>query len=207
MNIPANNSVRMWVRTALRNSLGLGRAPGYFLFLPLFALIGFGGCPSKHPQPRFSRTGVIVPPNSQPHNIDTTPPDIAFESNPDKLAQWPVTVFMIPAPRPPAPRKTTIAPEPEPEPVKQEAPLISPQLSPDEKIKAQASTDGDVRVAQQNLDSAAGRRLDAKQQDLADKIRSFLKQAQEAITAADWTRASSLAHKARLLSVELVQSF
>jgi hypothetical protein len=90
--------------------------------------------------------------------------------------------------------------------MKAEAPQISPQLSPEERSRAQASAGENMRIAQQNLDSANGKKLSANQQDMADKIRGFLKQAQDAIAASDWNRASSLAEKARLLSDELVKS-
>jgi hypothetical protein len=93
------------------------------------------------------------------------------------------------------------------EPTKPESPQISPQLSPEERARAQGATESDIRVAQQNLDAAASRRLNDMQQDLADKVRSFLKQTQEAIAAADWVRARNLANKARLLSIELAHSF
>ncbi len=110
-------------------------------------------------------------------------------------------------PRPPAPRRVTATTEPEPEPTKPEAPQISPQLSPEEKSRAQASTDADIKAAQQALDVAAHHTLDATQQDMADKISSFLTQAREAIGVADWLRAKNLAQKAHVLSNELVRSF
>ena len=109
--------------------------------------------------------------------------------------------------RPPAPRRATATTEPEPEPTKPEAPQISPQLSPEEKSRAQASTDADIRAAQQVLDTAAHHTLNATQQDMSDKITSFLTQAREAISVADWLRAKSLAQKAHVLATELVRSF
>lgn len=51
-----------------------------------------------------------------------------------------------------------------------------------------------------------GRKLNATQNDMVEKIRGFLGQAQEAIQAGDWFRAQNLASKAELLSEELVRS-
>jgi hypothetical protein len=68
------------------------------------------------------------------------------------------------------------------------------------------STGVDADVAQKNLKQANGKVLNAAQQDLQEKIRSFLAQSDEAGKAGDWSRAQTLAQKARLLSVELVDS-
>jgi len=48
--------------------------------------------------------------------------------------------------------------------------------------------------------------LNAAQQDLVGKIRSFADQSRDASKAGDWARAQNLAQKARLLSVELLNS-
>ncbi len=68
------------------------------------------------------------------------------------------------------------------------------------------STGEDANVAQKNLQQANGKVLNAAQRDLSEKIRSFLAQSDEAGKAGDWSRAQTLAQKARLLSVELVDS-
>jgi len=68
------------------------------------------------------------------------------------------------------------------------------------------STGVDAEVAQKNLQQANGKVLNAAQHDLQEKIRSFLAQSDEAGKAGDWSRAQTLAQKARLLSVELVDS-
>jgi hypothetical protein len=56
------------------------------------------------------------------------------------------------------------------------------------------------------LAQANGKQLSAGQQDLEEKIRSFLVQSRDASKSGDWARAQNLAQKARLLSVELVNS-
>ena len=79
---------------------------------------------------------------------------------------------------------------------------VSPQLSPEEKSRAQyADTDADMKAAQQALEAAVHHTLNATQQDMADvKINSFLTQAREAVELADWLRAKNLAQKAHVLS-------
>ncbi|HUK29885.1 MAG TPA: hypothetical protein VLV89_02155 [Candidatus Acidoferrum sp.] len=170
--------------------LGLG------LFLMLFPL----GCPKKTAPPPLGKNGLIKPPLVMPREADTTPPEMV----PPTLS-GPIYLNIV-KPNPPTVRHAQSAPEPESEPVKHEAPQISPQLSADESARAQASAQENMRVAQKNLDSTNGKRLTANQQDMADKIRGFLKQAQDAMAISDWSRAKSLAEKARLLSDELVKS-
>ena len=86
------------------------------------------------------------------------------------------------------------------------APQISPQMSPGDQASMERRTHEDIAAAQSNLAQAANKRLSAAQQDLVDKIRSFLAQSSDASRSGDWARAQNLAQKARLLSVELVSS-
>jgi hypothetical protein len=109
-------------------------------------------------------------------------------------------------PKPPRP-----APEPAPEAPADQlvhplAPQISPQLSPGDQASYERKTNEDTDVAEKNLQQANGKQLSAAQNDLVEKIRSFLSQSREAAKAGDLARAQNLAQKARLLSVELVES-
>jgi hypothetical protein len=111
----------------------------------------------------------------------------------------------------PAPKPQKPAPEPEPSSVAEDharppAPQISPQLSESDKANYQRGTAEDIEVAKRNLNQAKGKRLNAQQADLTDKIRSFLDQSSNAAKEGDLARAKNLAQKARLLSVELVNS-
>ena len=89
---------------------------------------------------------------------------------------------------------------------KSEAPLIAPQLSPQESAVAEQQTNQSLRIAETNLASARGKTLDAAQSDLASKIRGFIKVAREAARIADWSSARNLAKKAEVLSEELAGS-
>jgi hypothetical protein len=180
-------------------------APSFLLWFPLLAVIGFGGCPQKNVQPKFTQVGVLQPPLAAAKTTEATPPTLEAATAPDDD----IIEFTIPTPRPPAVHHAAATPEAEPESAKPsvQAPQISPQLSPGDTEKARSTAEADIRTAQQNLNSAGSRRLNANQQDLAEKVKSFTKQAQEAMAASDWQRAQSLAEKARLLSIDLVRSF
>jgi hypothetical protein len=79
-------------------------------------------------------------------------------------------------------------------------------LSANDQATYARKTDDDVSVAEGNLQRSTDKRLSAAQRDLVEKIQSFLSQSREASKAGDWARAQNLAQKARLLSVELVDS-
>lgn len=117
-----------------------------------------------------------------------------------------------PAPKPVTPRPRvnpapTLAPAPETPPAPRPTPpQIRPRLSPEQVAEYKRKTSEDVAEAEKNLQSAYGRPLNESQRDLVEKIRGFLTQAREAGDAEDWGRAVNLAEKARLLSLELVNS-
>jgi hypothetical protein len=110
----------------------------------------------------------------------------------------------------PPPHKQSSEPQTAESPAEQSsrppAPLISPQISANDQATYAHKTDDDISVAEKNLQQSADKRLSAAQLDLVEKIKSFLSQSHEASKAGDWARAQNLAQKARLLSVELVDS-
>ena len=89
---------------------------------------------------------------------------------------------------------------------KSEAPTIAPQLTSRESAAAEQHTNESLRIAENNLQSARGKNLNATQTDLVSKIRGFIKDAREAAKIADWSRARGLAKKAQVLSEELANS-
>ena len=115
-----------------------------------------------------------------------------------------------PPPKPAAPRRQA---EDQPadteseQPAHPPAPQISPQLSPGDQAAYQRKTGDDTAAAEKNLQETSGKQLNAAQQDLVGKIRSFLSQSRDASKDGDWSRAQNLAQKARLLSDELINSF
>src|SRR6201984_3722120 len=174
------------------------------------------GCAEKKVQ-------AAAPVSSPPAKaaIETPPPSTTA---PDTTAMPPVAA-QTPAPDIPASSSTPppiIAPEteakpapkpqkPAPEPssaaedhARPPAPQISPQLSESDKANYQRGTAEDIEVAKGNLNQAKGKRLNAQQADLADKIRSFLDQSGNAAKEGDLARAKNLAQNGGLLSVALV---
>ncbi len=149
-------------------------------------------------------TNIAPDTNALPpaENVPTPP-------NPASVAAAPLPV--APAPTKPAPpaRKQPIESAGDSQveqPARTPAPQISPQLSPGDQASLQHKTEDDIGVAQKNLQQSSGRVLSAAQHDLVAKIQSFLSQSTEASKAGDWARAQNLSQKARLLSVELVDS-
>lgn len=83
---------------------------------------------------------------------------------------------------------------------------MNPSLSPTEQAELERTTRDAIAQAERNLQSVSGRTLNAARADIAEKVRSFLAQAREAVRDEDWPRARNLAEKARVLSTELVNS-
>ena len=107
---------------------------------------------------------------------------------------------------PPRPRVQVVAPGNNSASHVPEAPMIVPQLSSEQTAQAQQQSATSVSIAEKNIAASQGRSLNAMQSDLASKVRSFLAEAREAAQVGDWTRASSAAKKAEVLSQELAGS-
>ena len=161
------------------------------------------------PQPLDSKPLTNVAPDTT-----ATPPEVVEASAPPPApppaSAAPLSVTSPPTKPVPPPRKQPSEPQTAEASAEQSArppaPLISPQLSANDQATYARKTDDDVSVAESNLQRSADKRLSAAQRDLVEKIQSFLSQSHEASKAGDWARAQNLAQKARLLSVELVDS-
>jgi hypothetical protein len=140
--------------------------------------------------------------NATPPTETIAPPAV----NPDPVTPPPAVV--VPRPKPVKPSKPANEPAAEPatEGAHPPAPQISPQLTPQEQASYQRKMNEDIGVAERNLQQAAGKTHSAAQDDLREKIRRFIEQSREAGKTGDLVRAQTLAQKARLLSVELVES-
>lgn len=191
-----------------RNSLLHRRAP-LLLSLTLFSLtFSLSGCLFRR-RPSISwATAIQIRP--LPHAQTLPPDDPEFEAPVFIPNLGPLTAMMVPV-RSAPPRPRVIAPPATPAtPVadaeKPEAPTIAPQLSQQESTAARQETNESLNIAEKNLASAQGKRLNASQSDLVSKIKGFLKDAREAAQAGDWARARNLAKKAQVLSEELVHS-
>jgi len=176
--------------------------------------IASSGCASQRVHALAPVTAVPIPEVSEsqrpmtsapdtdaipPVEATATPPEVAVESAPP-----PDSIPVTRAPRRPVEQPVAeAAAEP---PARPAAPQISPQISPVDQASYERKTNDDVSMAKKNLQAAQGKQLNAAQQDLVDKIRSFLAQSLDASRSGDWARAQNLAQKARLLSVELMNS-
>src|SRR5271156_651959 len=165
--------------------------------------------------PPVASVPIAQPADSKPiTNIapDTTatPPEVAEAPPPAPAPTEAAPLSVTPTRSSPAPPPHKQSTEPQttetPEQSRPPAPQISPELSPNDKTTYARKTDEDITVAQKNLQQSADKRLSAAQTDLVEKIKSFVSQSQEASKAGDWARAQNLAQKARVLSVELVDS-
>jgi hypothetical protein len=185
------------------------------LLLAGVLLMGVTGCEDKNVR-------AAAPVAAAPSATDTAHP---MTVAPDTTAAAPPLETAVPPPAPPATASTapavTITPTKPPAPKRPTeqppateadvathpaAPQISPQLSPGDQANYQRKTTEDISTAEANLQRAGGRQLNAAQQDLVEKIRSFLGQSRDAGKSGDWVRAQNLSQKARLLSAELIGS-
>ncbi len=103
-----------------------------------------------------------------------TPPPVVTTA-PPAPEPTPVTPPPAPAKRPGPARPRPAPPETaEPAPPKPAPPQISPELSAKDLETAKTKTTDDITTAEQNLHKADGKRLNAAQKDLTDKISGFL---------------------------------
>jgi hypothetical protein len=139
---------------------------------------------------------------SPPAEAMAPPPTI-----PDAVTAPPAVIVSHPKPaRPSRPVAEPANDPPADQPAHPAAPQISPQISPEEQANYERKTKEDLAIAEQNLQQASGRKTSAAQDDLKEKISRFMEQSRDAIKSGDLARAQNLAQKARLLSVELVES-
>lgn len=166
--------------------------------------------------------GISACNHGKPHAVPpvTTPPAAPVENKPPSTAPAPPKIEAQPAPAPLPESSSPNVPRPKPkkpasdqstdssadQPSHPAAPQISPQMSPGDQATLEKKTAEDIAAAEANLAQSKNKPLSAAQQDLVDKIRSFLDQAHEASKSGDWARAQNLAQKAHLLSNELVNS-
>jgi hypothetical protein len=160
---------------------------------------------------RAASPSVATPPQPEPRPTASAPEPAAQPVPAPEIPQPAPALAPSPAvePQPPRPRPAPAAAAPEPA---APSPAVAPpQISPalttaDQQRLTRLATD-QIRVAERNLQTATGRRLNSVQDDLYQKVQGFLSQAHEAIRANDWVRAQNLAEKAQVLSSELVKSF
>jgi hypothetical protein len=138
----------------------------------------------------------VIPPATVEAALEP-PPDIPFEgpAAPPQLG----TGRGMPA-------RPRVAPAPAPAAEKTPEPIIAPEVTTEEMTAARAETEHNLELAEKNLAPAGGRQLNATQQDVISKVRSFAESAREAMKSGDWERARNLSKKAEVLSEQLAAS-
>jgi hypothetical protein len=159
-------------------------------------------------QAELDRPMTTAPDTDATPPLDATvaapPPSIPAPSTPPASVAIPATK---PAPAPRRPSEEQPSAEAGSQSAGPPAALqITPELSPGDAASYERKTADDLAVAEKNLGQASGKQLSAAQQDLVAKITSFASQSRDASRSGDWARAQNLAQKARLLSVELLNS-
>jgi len=116
------------------------------------------------------------------------------------------------APQPPPPAPVVHPPKPKPEPAEAPAPPPPPPpafgqiLTPQQQAEFRRSYRQSAEFARQTLSQLSGRPLSRDQADTANRVRSFLSQADEA-QSKDPSAAAQLARRAELLARDLLNSF
>jgi hypothetical protein len=188
----------------------------FLAIVVLAASAACAGCATKRTQDRVPVVTAPVPDAERPMNV--APDTDALPPQPRAPAPPVLSVDMTPPPMNSIPRGQMPSAPPKP-PIERTAtereaantdhapaPQVVPKLSAADQVTYERKTNDDLNLTQRNLAQANGKQLNGSQQDLVGKIRGFLKQAQDATKSGDWARAQNLAEKARLLSVELVNS-
>lgn len=177
--------------------------------------LGAAGCARNHVQATVPvqtaptpPQGSVRPMTTAPDTDATPPPDPETAPPAIPTASAPPEPMVIAPSKPPAPHQKREArpAQVDQQPTEHPAPQISPQISPTDQSLYARKTSEDIAAAERNLQQTTGKNLSPAQQDMADKIRSFVAQSRHASKSGDWDRAQNLAQKARVLSNELLNS-
>jgi len=164
------------------------------------------GCAQKQVRVRPWATAIAVRPHLV-HPISTSPPDPAELEAPELSPEISLHPSPLSVSRQPVRPRVAVQPSPETAgSQKPPAPLLEPELTPQEVAAAQQQFNESTAIAQKNLSAAKGRFLNPTQADLTSKVAAFLQESKQAISEGDWTRARNLAKKAQVLSEELAAS-
>ncbi len=196
----------MMTTTQLWGSAPRSRAGSLLIAASACALL-VSGCAERQvkakrfPWSTFAYTRPLAPEAAGEQMDDTDPlADVVLDVAP------PPSALAIARSVPPRPRVASGTSAQNDAANKPDVPQIAPQLSTAEANAAQQQTNQSLSVAERNIGAAEGKALNAAQQDLASKVRSFMAEARGAAQIGDWTRARAAAKKAEVLSQELAGS-
>jgi len=154
--------------------------------------------------PPVTRRPFVLPP--MPEIADDSP-QIDTDSDPEGLVAVAMDIPVLPPPPEPPKRPVVIAtPKPTPPPIVTPEPIPSPRLgqmfTADQLRDYNHSLDESMSRARTVLAIVAGRRLNAQQNDMVVRIRTFMMQAEQA-RQKDLVTAVNLARRADLLARDL----
>lgn len=162
---------------------------------------------STSPAPAVTTPPVHETPPPQPAVQPEPPPQ-----TPPETVQTPVTQPSLPTPQPtqPPPRSPRPRPQQTPQPPAAPAPAAAPPafgelLTADQQARLLHACEQSAQAARRALNQAAGHSLNRDQMDMANRVRSFLKQADDA-KATDLSNAAQLARRAETLANSLLGS-
>jgi hypothetical protein len=161
------------------------------------------GCATRRApvKPVVNFVAVVYPviPAAKPKAVEE-PPDLEVEALPAPPMIGPSRM---------QPAKPHVATPATPEPSGGEKvvePTIAPEVTTQEETEAKAESQHSLDVAEKNLSTTQGKKLNPMQADLASKVRGFTDNAREAMKSGDWVRAKNLSKKAEVLSEQLAAS-
>jgi len=176
--------------------------PASFALAAVMALSA-GGCTWFRRTPAPPPPATPAPAPASPQLPPPAPEALSPRPKPDP-AQAPVP--------PPPPPTAVHPPKPKADPVQAPAqpppspPAFGQILTPQQQTEFRRSYQQSAQFARQTLRELSGRPLTRDQADTANRIRSFLSQADEA-QSKDPSAAAQLARRAELLARDLVNSF
>jgi hypothetical protein len=189
------------------------RMPSLILLLAISSM--FAASCHRRPQAR-----VFVPPPAPPKPPFVLPPmpqvpeapDLDAVSDAETPPELVAEIPVLPPPPEPPKRPVVVAapkpapPPPTPEPPGPTSPRIGQMFTADQLREYNRALEDSMSRARTVLAVAAGRRLNAQQSEMVDRIRIFMMQAEQA-RQKDLVTAVSLARRADLLARDLSGSF
>ncbi len=156
--------------------------------------------PAPAPIPAPAQTQPQTPPPQLPE-----PPKLPPGEQTPSPREEPPKPGPAPVPPPPQKRPSPAGPPVQPAPEPAPAPQLKPMLTSQQRQEMQRLVNQRIRRARSVLEGIQGRTLTRSQSIVADQIRTFIRQAEEAMPD-DPVRASNLAERADVLARDLVQS-
>ena len=171
-------------------------------------MLFLGGCAERQPKAKAFPWSTYAYTHPVALAVLPTPADDSDDPLADATPEIapPPSALAIPRNSPPRPRTPVVNSSQNDSDSKADVPQIVPQLSAAEATAVQQQTTQSLSIAERNIGTTEGKTLNAMQQDLASKIRSFMAEAHDAAKSGDWTRAKNAAKKAEVLSQELASS-